>query len=333
MSTISHPDHADCATGQAAKLVSVIIPAYNAQDTVVRAIDSVLAQQDVALELIVVDDGSADATVDIVGQRLRGEPRARLLRMAANGGVSAARNFGIRAANGAFLAFLDADDIWLPGKLSKQLARIAHDPQVTLVSCNSRLVGPGGQALKEGHRNRPPVEGADAWKTLLQYNFIPTPTVLTRTALVRECGGFDETLAVGEDLDLWIKLGTRGAIAVLPDILINYSDMAGSLMKRHSGRAGAIVTPMLERHIEQQRARLSAAEIRLLRGRQAFQMGCDLYFSGHYDSCVPLFLKAVTHGERPLKSLSYIPRALLMQCWRARPAPRPRAGGRGKRPG
>jgi glycosyltransferase involved in cell wall biosynthesis len=298
---------------RAAALVSVIIPAFNAQATIGRALDSVLAQQGVALELIVVDDGSADATADVVGAHIRGEPRARLLRMPRNAGVSAARNAGIRAAGGAYLAFLDADDIWLPGKLSKQLARIERDPQVALVSCNSRLVGPDGQALKEGHRNRPPVEGADAWKTLLQYNFIPTPTVLTRTALVRQCGGFDETLAVGEDLDLWIKLGTRGKIAVLPEILINYSDMAGSLMKRHSGRAGAIVTPMLERHIVEQAARLSAAEIGQLRGRQAFQMGCDLYFSGNYRSCVPLFLKAVAHGERPFKSLIYIPRAWLMR--------------------
>jgi glycosyltransferase involved in cell wall biosynthesis len=299
-----------------APLVSVIIPAYNAAATVVRALDSVLAQQGVALDLIVVDDGSTDATVEVVRERLRDVPQARLLRMERNSGVSAARNAGIAAARGAYLAFLDADDVWLPEKLKRQLACIERDPQVALVSCNSRQIGADGRVLKVGHLNRPPVAGADAWKTLLVYNFIPTPTVFTRTALVRECGGFDETLAVGEDLDLWIKLGTRGKIAVLPEILIDYHDVAGSLMKRYNRRADNIVTPMIERHIREQQARLSRSEVRRMRGRYAFQLGCDLFFSGGYRASVPLFLKAAAHGARPLKSLSYVPRAWLMQLAR-----------------
>jgi glycosyltransferase involved in cell wall biosynthesis len=293
--------------------VSVIIPAFNAAATIGRAIDSVLLQQVPDTELIVIDDGSTDGTVAAVSEHIRGIDNARLIRMANNSGVSAARNAGIAVAQGEFLAFLDADDIWLAGKLAKQLATIRQDPAIVLVSCNSQMIGPDGSAIKEGHHKRAPVQGADAWKTLLVYNFIPTPTVLTRTALVKASGGFDEALAVGEDLDLWIKLGTRGKIVVLDDILIRYYDMAGSLMKRHNGREAGIVTPMLERHIVEQQQRLTPAESRRIRGRQSFELACDLFFSGNNRACVPVFLKAAMFGTRPLKSLLYIPRAVVKE--------------------
>lgn len=293
-------------------LVSVIIPAFNAAGTILRAIDSVRAQEIAALEIIVVDDGSSDGTAEVVDKNIRPGERIKLQRMPKNSGVSAARNTGIRLARGTFLAFLDADDIWLPGKLQKQIDAMEQDHAITLVSCNSRLLSQAGVPLKEGHMNRPPVEGDDAWKTLLVYNFIPTPTVLARCSLVRELGGFDESLAVGEDLDLWIRLALRGKVVVLRDILTNYYDSAGSLMKRHRDRTLDIVVPMLERHLVAQRARLSIREIRHIRGVQSFQIGCNLFFSGVYLRSIPAFFKAAYYGSRPLKSLSYIPRAIAM---------------------
>ena len=181
------------------------------------------------------------------------------------------------------------------------------------MSCNSQLISESGVPLKEGHLNRPPKEGFDAWKTLLTYNFIPTPTVLTYTSLVKEMGGFDESLAVGEDLDLWIKLGIRGKIFVLKDILINYYDSAGSLMKRHGSQTSVIVVPMLEKHIAAQKQKLTGMEIRHIRGYQSFQMGCNLFFSGSYLVSIPVFLKAFFYGSRPIKSLTYIPRAICME--------------------
>jgi glycosyltransferase involved in cell wall biosynthesis len=293
--------------------VSVIIPAYNAAATIERALDSVRAQTGVGAEVIVIDDCSADDTIAVVRNAIRPDENIRLLRMPGNGGASAARNAGIREARGRYLAFLDADDVWLPGKLMKQVAAIEADPEVTVVTCNSQMTSVSGVPLKEGHVNRPPAAGADAWKTLLVYNFLPTPTILTRTALVRELGGFDEALAVGEDLDLWIKLAVRGKVAVLPEILIKYYDMNNSLMKRHGSQAGEIVVPMLERHIREQGAKLSRREVRTMRGTRSFQMACDLFFSSRYMPSIPLFLQAAACGIRPVKSLSYLPRALLME--------------------
>ena len=292
--------------------VSVIIPAFNAANTIIRAIDSVRQQNIGPIEIIVIDDGSADRTFDVVRDNIADGENIKILKMQQNIGVSAARNTGIRIAQGKYLAFLDADDIWLPAKLQKQIARMEEDPTITLVSCNSRLISESGVLLKEGHRNRPPVEGTDAWKTLLIYNFIPTPTVLTRTAVVKALGGFDVSLAVGEDLDLWIRLGIQGRIAVLPDILINYYDLAGSLMKRHNDRMATIVLPMLEKHFTAQRQQLTRQEIRAIRGQRLFQMACDMFFAGAYMPSIPVFLKAAYLGTRPIKSLLYIPRAACM---------------------
>ncbi|MGZ3239671.1 MAG: glycosyltransferase family 2 protein [Burkholderiaceae bacterium] len=295
--------------------VSVIIPAYNAAQTISRAIDSVRMQEMNSMEVIIVDDGSADDTYDVaVGLKRPGEI-LQVLKMPKNSGVSAARNMGIRHARGKFLAFLDADDIWLPGKLQQQVAAIKRDPAITLVSCNSKLISESGEQLKEGHVNRPPVEGDQAWKTLLVYNFLPTPTVLTYRHLVLQVGGFDETLAVGEDLDLWIRLAMLGKVRVLKDILINYTDSTDSLMKRHLWQTQTIVQPMLERHMLTQHSKLSSSEVRYIRGTQSFEMGCNLFFAGAFLPSISPFLKAVYFGVRPIKSATYIPRALLMEGW------------------
>lgn len=298
--------------------VSVIIPAFNAAKTISRAIDSVRCQNSQLLEVIIIDDGSDDDTIDVVMNSIQPEEQIRLVKMNSNSGVSAARNAGIRLAQGKFLAFLDADDIWLPGKIEKQIAVMQMDSAITLVSCNSRLVSESGLELKVGHINRPPVEGINAWKTLLIYNFLPTPTVLTYRHLVGEIGGFDESLAVGEDLDLWIKLAVRGKVAVVNEVLTHYYDSAGSLMKRYSGDTNRIVAPMLEKHITSQRNKLTALERRQIRGRQAFNIGCDLFFSGAYLSSIKAFVKASIYGSRPVKSISYIPRALFMAFFSAR---------------
>lgn len=293
--------------------ISVIIPAFNASATIARAIASVRTQRCGGIEIIVIDDGSSDDTVEVVRALIGPGENIQLLRLAKNKGASAARNAGIAIARGAYLAFLDADDIWLPEKLAKQLAVMEADPTIALISCNSQMTSAEGKPLKEGHLNRPPIEGADAWKTLLAYNFLPTPTVLTRTSLVKYLGGFDESLAVGEDLDLWIKLGIGGKIAVLPEILIKYYDLSNSLMKRHGRETGTIVVPMLEKHISEQAAKLSKAEIRTMRGHRSFQIGCDLFFSGGYSACIPLFVNSALYGNRPIKSLSYVPRAILLE--------------------
>lgn len=303
------------ASAVACPQVSVIIPAFNAAKTLIRAIDSVHRQNIQALEIIVIDDGSIDGTADVLMNSIQPGEQIQLIRMLKNSGVSAARNAGIQRARGQYLAFLDADDIWLPGKIQKQIGVMEHDPAITLVSCNSRLVSEAGHLLKFGHINRPPVEGAEAWKTLLIYNFLPTPTIMTYRNLVAEIGGFDETLAIAEDLDLWIKLALRGKVAIVNEVLTHYYDSSGSLMKRYSSETKSILAPMLEKHLAAQSHRLTKTEQRQIRGRQAFNIGCDLFFSGAYLRSISAFVKAAHNGSRPVKSLLYIPRAIFMAAF------------------
>lgn len=293
--------------------VSVIIPAFNAAKTIIRAIDSVRLQHINLLEIIVIDDGSVDDTPEVVIKNIQPGEIIKLLKMKKNSGVSAARNAGINLARGKFIAFLDADDIWLQGKIQKQIDVMERDPTITLVSCNTRLVSESGLQLKVGHINRPPVEGINAWKTLLIYNFLPTPTILTYRRLIEDIGGFDESLAVGEDLDLWIKLAMRGKVSIINEVLTHYYDSVGSLMKRHSSETNSIVAPMLEKHIIAQQSKLTTLEQRHIRGQQAFNMGCDLFFSGAYLPSITVFFKASIYGARPVKSFLYIPRALIME--------------------
>ncbi|MBF0590115.1 MAG: glycosyltransferase, partial [Magnetococcales bacterium] len=215
--------------------LSVIIPAYNAANSILRALDSVRAQDMMAeLEVVIADDGSQDGTAELVRAQRRPGERITILTLPGQGGASRARNAAIAAARGDYIAFLDADDQWLPGKLARQMAILDAEPETTLVGSDSERVNADtGEPMMRMHQNHAPQEGTEAWQRLLHINFLPTSTVVTRRALLLELGGFDLSMVVGEDLDLWIRLAMRGAVRVVPEPLSRYHDHAGSLMKRH----------------------------------------------------------------------------------------------------
>ena len=116
--------------------VTVLIPAYNAAATIQRAVDSVLAQTYHDFEIVIVDDGSRDATAEIIAAY--DSPAIRLLRLARNQGESGAMNEGIAVAKGELIAFLDADDEWLPTKLAKQVQALQANPNAVMVTCACR---------------------------------------------------------------------------------------------------------------------------------------------------------------------------------------------------
>lgn len=191
--------------------LSVIIPCYNAERYIAATIDSVLAQRHADLEIIVVDDGSKDGSVARVRNRF---PAVRVLEQS-NQGVAAARNNGIGLASGHWIAFVDADDIWLPGKLQAQFTAMAAAPACRMSytawevwHCNDPT--PSAACLAEldaaaGDQAR--WAGASGWiyPQLLLDCVVWTSTVLVERALLAETGGFDPTLRVGEDYDLWLR--------------------------------------------------------------------------------------------------------------------------------
>jgi glycosyltransferase involved in cell wall biosynthesis len=195
-------------------LVSVIIPTFNRAGWVTEAVTSVLAQTYGDYELLVVDDGSTDATVAALAPFGR---RLRLVRSAARRGVSAARNLGIKAARGEWLAFLDSDDLWLPEKLARQAAYLAARPE--LLICQTEEVW-----VRRGVRVNPPQThrkaGGDIfWRSLERCSVSPSAVMLNRR-LLDEVGLFDENLPAAEDYDLWLRVAWRHPVGLLPEPLV-----------------------------------------------------------------------------------------------------------------
>ena len=184
-------------------VVSVVIPAYNRAGCVRTAIDSALAQGVADIEVLVVDDGSTDATREIVASHPDG--RVRLIARESNRGASAARNSGISASSGSFVAFLDSDDIWLPGKLVRQLAAL-DAPGAPGVSCTGVEI----HLLDHGVTRIQPCEPTQDWARRLAMgcDLSPGTTQMTRRELFERVGPFDEALPRFEDWD-WLLRYTR----------------------------------------------------------------------------------------------------------------------------
>ncbi len=206
-------------------LVSIIVPAYNAASTLARTLYSALAQTYRNVEVIVVDDGSSDATADIVRTVQEQDDRVVLVTQA-NAGVAAARNAAVERARGDYVAPLDADDLWHPTKIERQLSRLARQPDAVMVYCWSADID-GNEIVRERRLDVVRFEG-DVLAPLLVANFIDTSSVpLIRKDAVAAAGGWDESLracdAQGcEDWMLYVKLAAMGDILLEPAFLVGY---------------------------------------------------------------------------------------------------------------
>lgn len=201
--------------------VSVVIPSYRRRDAVLRALQSVFAQTHRPTEIIVVDDGSADGTVEM----LRSLPSPLPLVILAhdrNKGGSAARNTGIAAAHGEWIAFLDSDDVWRPEKLERQLdALMRAGPTYGVAYCGIRRVDDDGRTIGVAR----PTASGDLFDALLGRNVVgSTSTVIVRRDLLEQVGGFDESLRSCQDWELWLRLAKVSRFAVVSDPLVDYTD-------------------------------------------------------------------------------------------------------------
>jgi glycosyltransferase involved in cell wall biosynthesis len=181
-----------------------------------------LAQEGVDLEVVVVDDGSTDDTPAELGSAR--DPRLRVLRNHTSRGVAAARNRGIEAARGQWIAFLDDDDLWSPHKVRLQLEHAA----------GADFAYAGAVRLREPDvvlGLDPAPSPLDFARQMLITNVLPSgpSNVLARADLVRRLGGFDETLDFAADWDLWIRLGSTGSPAACPDVLVGYVEHEGNM--------------------------------------------------------------------------------------------------------
>ena len=285
-------------------LVSVLIPAYNAASTLLRALESVWIQDYSPMEILVVNDGSKDDTAKVAAQYA--DRGVRLIDLQKNRGECGAMNAGIHEAKGEFIAFLDADDEWCAGKISKQMALIAHDPNMVFVTCGGQFVNPDGKVTRTFMADGPPCEGKDAWRVLLSYSFHGKPCVIARRSTILEVNGFDETLTIAGDQDMWIRLAARGTVGFVPEVLIIVHETAGSLMHRFVRREADFTLPMIERHIAALRSRLTDDDIRHIRGRRWTAVGRNMVRRGEFKLGIGYLWRASLLGYQPLTNLYYL---------------------------
>lgn len=222
--------------------VTVVVPTKDRRELLARALRSALNQTDVSLQVVVVDDGSTDCTPSMLADWPDG--RVVAVRHEQSRGVARARNGGIRRAEGRWLAFLDDDDVWAPTKLREQLD--ACNDSGARWSCTG--------AVNVGHGLRPlssdlaGVDG-DVLSELLGHNRIPggASSVLAESELVRQVGGFDESLSTLADWDLWIRLARESPMAAVPRELVGYYVHSGS-MAHDVGPAEREYTRLADKH-------------------------------------------------------------------------------------
>jgi glycosyltransferase involved in cell wall biosynthesis len=226
--------------------VAVVIPAYRAEATIGRALAGIAAQTVRPREVIVVVDGTTDPSADAAeaARSLLGDIALKVVRQERKG-PGAARNRGMAEASASWIAFLDADDEWLPEKLERTLAVIERDDLVLAATSFLRMEGSSETPVDCTRR----FQAADPWDALYRYGYLATSTVVARRDLLLAAGRFDESLPTAQDFDLWLKLLARpGArFTVLPDLLTRYHVTPGSITGNVERRL-ACTLAVAERH-------------------------------------------------------------------------------------
>jgi glycosyltransferase involved in cell wall biosynthesis len=221
--------------------VSVIIPVYNGEKYIAQAVNSVLNQTYQDFELIVVDDGSTDRTAEILEKY--GDKITYIYQN--NRERSAARNKGICSCSGEYLAFLDADDMWLPHKLKQQVQLLDLSPEIGLAHGIAFFIDESGHRIHQNGRQMAGSleSGSEVYKSLLFENIIASPTVMVRKSCFDRVGLFDESMTYTEDWDMWLRIAIHYRVGITRRPLACYRINGDSLLeswKRYDVPSGRI---------------------------------------------------------------------------------------------
>lgn len=263
-------------------VVSVIIPAFNRNHTLPRALASVTQQTYRDLEIIIIDDGSAQPTEQVLSSFE--DSRIRLMVHQTNRGANAARNTGIAAARGKYVAFLDSDDEWDKHKLELQVTALERAP----LSVGAHYTGYTA-FLEDGsfHLKRSPVSSGNLLPLLLDRNQIGTlSSLMVRRSVLEAVGWFDENLQSVQDWDLYIRIAKEYEFATVGDQLVRYYLGEDSITRNYKAKAAGL-SALLKKHENAMSARPSAFS------RQLVQAGHYYVRSGAICQGQDMFLRAV----------------------------------------
>ena len=274
--------------------ISVIMPNYDGASLIGRSIASVLSQTFADIELIVIDDGSADASIEIV-QSIK-DRRVRLIQQS-HEGVCAARNRGIRHSRGRFIAFLDSDDTWDRTFLEKLHAALGSTADAALAYCGWQNVGlQGGRG--EGFIP-PDYETPDKLELWLRNCRWPIHAALTRTDAIKAVGGFDPRFPTSEDFLLWLQIVAENRISLVPEVLAFYHHHGGQRATSDPVRMAlnhlATQQEYLRKHPEV-RNRLGRRTVRALTVGELLSKGYACYWAGQLKDARRIFLHVMKSG-------------------------------------
>lgn len=205
-------------------LVSVIIPVYNGERYIAETIASVVAQTEPSWEIIAVNDGSKDSSLWVLVAEAGKDSRVRVMSVK-NGGVSRARNTGVEAARGEYIAFLDQDDLWAPAKLELQLARFRADRGLGISYTNLSIIDHAGAIVREKVLTFTPGKNrGQVFDELVFDCFMGISSVMMRKALFDEIGGFDPQYSLAEDYDFLLKAVRTVPVDYIDEPLILYRE-------------------------------------------------------------------------------------------------------------
>jgi len=305
--------------------VSIVMPAFNAERYIAEALRSVEAQTMRDLEVVIVDDGSTDGTIDEVN-RFSDRLDITLLRQS-NAGPSAARNNGIRHARADYCAFLDADDIMLPELLETHCALLDADPEVGMVISDITTFDEAGvrHQARWNFAGRPREPVLDE---LAVENFVTTSAVVARRKCVMEVGMFPEDRRQAEDYQLWLRLAARWKLVVVDRPLVRYRYAPSSLSadKLLTSRAAIeVVEAFWNEHPEQRLARPRAVRRSMARHRANYaSVALDL---GQRRVALSSLLHALREDPGAKYTWKWLVKALILPARRAPPRTVTRATG------
>jgi glycosyltransferase involved in cell wall biosynthesis len=234
--------------------ISVVIPLYNSEETIIEAVESVLNQTYLGkIELIIINDGSTDNSLKVVNSYILNNNISNIKIIdQVNGGVQKARNAGLRAATGEWIALLDSDDFWLPEKIEKQMKVLRENPHIDFLGCNRN-----NEETKILWRKKNSLSKIN-FKDLLIKMYPQTSTAIFKRSILTDIGFYDETLRYAEDADYWLRISLKKEMYFMPESLVitgqgkpsfGFSGLSANLRAMQEGNLQILYKNLKEKNI------------------------------------------------------------------------------------
>ncbi len=286
-------------------MISIIIPAYNSAKYLPETIDSILAQGMRDYEIIIIDDGSTDNTREVIDKF---NAKIKYIYQKQKG-AAAARNRGIRNSRGDYIAFLDADDIWLPQKIRLQMQYFNNNPEISIIYTDAQVFDERGLIWHSANRHMRMYSGKIYYKLFLE-NFIHTSSVILKRACLERVGLFDESLGPCEDYEFWLRLARDYEFAFINKPLVKYRLSSNSFSRGKAGfeRMFNLAIKISEDIISEDHNLFEGSQylIRQRFGKLYYRYGWRYFQINDFRNARDRFILSIKHNKLFLKSYLYL---------------------------